>query len=347
MVKKHWQLICGGLILVATLIASLTPISAADKKYHSYPETTTLHDASRLLVYEKMDNYSGSKNISGAALKASIASGLAPVASTNDYDDLDNTPTLLRGYDGRDIELQMTAFYIQWRYAGDTIWTDLVPLTAITGPTGQNGVTMACTVTGGIRTLLYDAAGENPAPIMAAFGLELRKNGDVVTPESHSWTVPASGSLLSGASSEATFIPTVNGTFSAGSADNRVDVTVAYQGSFCAATAPISITKIGATGESGAADSKQDIYTKIGVATTGDVLNTEAGTGDADGFAFRTVRAKGGDIHRTDLAVGQTWIHARPTDTATTPKFGIKDSSGTPTATFNADGSFTGTLVIR
>jgi hypothetical protein len=43
------------------------------------------------------------------------------------------------GTDGRDIELQTSATHIQWRYVGDTAWTDLVALSAITGPAGQDG----------------------------------------------------------------------------------------------------------------------------------------------------------------------------------------------------------------
>ncbi len=120
-----------------------------------------------------------------------------------------------------------------------------------------------------------------------------------------------------------------------------------YSGITCNATAPIPTTKIGADGAQGSPDTKQQIYTKINVATTGDVLNTQAGSGDVDSFAFRTIRAKGGDIHRADLAVGQTWYYARPTDAATAAKWGIKTSGGTPLIQFNADGSFTGTLVIR
>ena len=43
------------------------------------------------------------------------------------------------GSDGREIELRATFTHIEWRYAGDTAWTDLVPLSAITGPAGGDG----------------------------------------------------------------------------------------------------------------------------------------------------------------------------------------------------------------
>lgn len=39
---------------------------------------------------------------------------------------------------GRNIQLQATDTYIQWRYEGDTEWIDLLPLTDITGPAGPS-----------------------------------------------------------------------------------------------------------------------------------------------------------------------------------------------------------------
>ena len=41
--------------------------------------------------------------------------------------------------DAREIELQKSATHIQWRYEGETTWTDLVALSEITGPTGATG----------------------------------------------------------------------------------------------------------------------------------------------------------------------------------------------------------------
>lgn len=45
----------------------------------------------------------------------------------------------LIGTDGREIQLQKTSTYIQWRYVGETGWTNLIALTDITGPTGATG----------------------------------------------------------------------------------------------------------------------------------------------------------------------------------------------------------------
>ena len=43
------------------------------------------------------------------------------------------------GTDGREIELQKTETHIQWKYAGDGIWNDLIPLSSIKGEKGETG----------------------------------------------------------------------------------------------------------------------------------------------------------------------------------------------------------------
>lgn len=43
------------------------------------------------------------------------------------------------GSDGREIELQLSATHIQWRYLGVAVWLDLVPIAALTGTSGTDG----------------------------------------------------------------------------------------------------------------------------------------------------------------------------------------------------------------
>ncbi|MED5545701.1 MAG: Calx-beta domain-containing protein [Pseudomonadota bacterium] len=43
------------------------------------------------------------------------------------------------GADGREIEIQAGATYLQWRYAGDADWTNLIAIADITGPAGADG----------------------------------------------------------------------------------------------------------------------------------------------------------------------------------------------------------------
>ena len=43
------------------------------------------------------------------------------------------------GAPGREVELQATATHLQWRYAGSTVWTNLVPVEDLRGPKGDTG----------------------------------------------------------------------------------------------------------------------------------------------------------------------------------------------------------------
>ena len=45
------------------------------------------------------------------------------------------------GQDGREIELQKTSLYVQWRYAGDVTWRNLVALSGLKGDKGDKGDT--------------------------------------------------------------------------------------------------------------------------------------------------------------------------------------------------------------
>ncbi|NLC94747.1 MAG: hypothetical protein GX676_03540 [Bacilli bacterium] len=43
------------------------------------------------------------------------------------------------GKDGREVEFRVENGYIEWRYKGEETWTQLIPLSEITGPAGQDG----------------------------------------------------------------------------------------------------------------------------------------------------------------------------------------------------------------
>lgn len=43
------------------------------------------------------------------------------------------------GTDGREVEFQATSTAIQWRYVGESDWTDLIALSAIKGDKGDTG----------------------------------------------------------------------------------------------------------------------------------------------------------------------------------------------------------------
>lgn len=46
------------------------------------------------------------------------------------------------GDDGREVEFQKSLTHVQWRYAGDPAWLDLVPLADITGQDGDDGLSV-------------------------------------------------------------------------------------------------------------------------------------------------------------------------------------------------------------
>jgi len=149
----------------------------------------------------------------------------------------------------------------------DSVASDFVTIvrvqdgpTGLTGAAGLNGKTYILTITGGKRTILYNAAGSSPTPTMTAFGCTLTEDGVTVTPTSYTWAVPASNSLLSGSSTASTFTPTVAGTFVAASADNVVTLTVVYAGRTVVETAPISMFKIGDTGTAGNYQQEVPVY---------------------------------------------------------------------------------------
>lgn len=50
------------------------------------------------------------------------------------------------GTNGREVQVQANSTHIQWRYAGDTTWTNLVALSAITGPAGSGGLTIGALI---------------------------------------------------------------------------------------------------------------------------------------------------------------------------------------------------------
>lgn len=55
----------------------------------------------------------------------------------------------VNGADGKQVELQQSSGYVQWRYVGDTTWRNLMPLSMITGSDGSDGRTVDLQQAGG------------------------------------------------------------------------------------------------------------------------------------------------------------------------------------------------------
>lgn len=55
----------------------------------------------------------------------------------------------VNGADGKQVELQQSSGYVQWRYAGEVTWRNLIPLSMITGADGSDGRTVDLQEAGG------------------------------------------------------------------------------------------------------------------------------------------------------------------------------------------------------
>jgi hypothetical protein len=111
-----------------------------------------------------------------------------------------------------------------------------------------------CNMTGGTRSITYDAVGLNPQPAMTPYQYILYVGGQVVTALRQIWSTGAG--IVTGSSAGISFTPTVNSSYSPG--NNYVAVQATYSSSaatggkrFCQASVPISVTKIGPQGIKG------------------------------------------------------------------------------------------------
>jgi hypothetical protein len=68
-----------------------------------------------------------------------VTSGTAAATITGTAPNQTLNLVLQKGDTGTNVELQATGTHIQWRLAGASTWTNLVALSAITGPTGSTG----------------------------------------------------------------------------------------------------------------------------------------------------------------------------------------------------------------
>src|SRR5690606_3233669 len=65
--------------------------------------------------------------------------GITDSYTKNEIDTKLEQIELTPGKDGREIELRVTETHIQWRYVGDSTWTNLIALSELEGPTGAPG----------------------------------------------------------------------------------------------------------------------------------------------------------------------------------------------------------------
>ncbi|HRJ90087.1 MAG TPA: hypothetical protein PLX39_15525 [Pyrinomonadaceae bacterium] len=124
------------------------------------------------------------------------------------------------GDPGREVELQTNATHLQWRYVGDVSWTNLVALSLLQGPPGNNGDPGLTerTVTFGIReTTTGDRA--DTAVILPFGGTITKWKLYSETAQSATLAVKKNGTTISGGTVSMTTSSSVTGDASGWSAD--------------------------------------------------------------------------------------------------------------------------------
>lgn len=112
----------------------------------------------------------------------------------------------------------------------------------------KNGNTYSADITGGVRSINFNALGTTPLPTMSAFTAVLYANGTAVTPTSILWEVGGHLSVGAAATNVATFTPTCATTFNASNND-YIRVTMGYDSQTVTWAVPIAVTKVGAQGQ--------------------------------------------------------------------------------------------------
>lgn len=107
---------------------------------------------------------------------------IATLEGTDGMDGVDGIDGIM-GADGKEIELQNSGTYIQWRYVGDVSWINLISIAAITGADGTDGVD------GMDGSIWYDGAGIPSVGLGNNGDYYLNNNnGDVYNKIAGTWT---------------------------------------------------------------------------------------------------------------------------------------------------------------
>lgn len=115
---------------LATIAAEVKKLlEAGSKELSQYEEASSLSGVSSLPGIYQQGSVSKLVRVALTLLK-----GLDGKDGTNGVDGTDGT-------DGREIELQVNATHIQWRYSGESSWNNLIALSELKGDKGETGKT--------------------------------------------------------------------------------------------------------------------------------------------------------------------------------------------------------------
>ncbi|MCL2737558.1 MAG: collagen-like protein [Alphaproteobacteria bacterium] len=122
-------------IRTATTGAGATPVRSQGQATSSVARTTTTQRSASNISRAQPTAFDGDmsefvRTMELDAVKDTLSNRIDSIAISGG-----GTP----GADGREIELQVGAAHIQWRYVGGGAWHNLVSLAEITGPTGAAG----------------------------------------------------------------------------------------------------------------------------------------------------------------------------------------------------------------
>lgn len=114
---------------LATIAAEVKKLlEAGSKELSQYEEASSLSGVSSLPGIYQQGSVSKLVRVALTLLK-----GLDGKDGTNGVDGTDGT-------DGREIELQVNATHIQWRYSGESSWNNLIALSELKGDKGEQGI---------------------------------------------------------------------------------------------------------------------------------------------------------------------------------------------------------------
>lgn len=132
-------------------------IEGVDIKPSNVMPGNPANDVPQMESYEtSIQGPPGNDGADGTGISSiSRTSGDGSPGTTDTYtitytDGATSTFTLYNGDNGTPVELQAGTTYLQWRYVGDTTWTNLIALTELIGPKGDVGDAPDMQVTSGM-----------------------------------------------------------------------------------------------------------------------------------------------------------------------------------------------------
>lgn len=268
-------------IVLALIITLIFTAPMLAREFYSFPQVSDVEDRDIYLLRRPangiQDNNTGTRNITGADLKAAVAS--PPPALSGLTDTFISSPQL------QQVLLWSGSAWINGnqghQYLSGRSTAGSHPATAISGlatvatsgsypdlfnkPTipavcvdiFDGAPALSCAIDGGTLAFTYDATGANPLPAMLPYTVKLYEVGLTaapVTPDTIKWSVPTSNSLLTMGpySTLSTFSPNRFGTYSASKSNNWIKAVLTKGMKTCIAMLPVSATRIGTTGATGA-----------------------------------------------------------------------------------------------